>query len=651
MFAITIRERSGQDYTFHFDKPEVLIGRVKGNDVILPKQNISKRHTMVRTAGKRFTVEDLGSTNGTYVNGHRITSAVEIGPDDKVYLGDFVMTFMDLSAVAGQGLPEPPAVPDFPAVPDLPDLAASGEAGANMRATLHMSAPPSIPTPAEPVASELPPIEPLDMPAELVQQPPPEGGLGVDFLDRLTGPLESLHGDGLHAAGGDLGAAASALAAIPGLAGAIKAPSKPQNQAPAVAPLPESRPASQPKPAIAPAHQPAAVPTPAASAAAPAAPAEGGYHDRLAGLFREAMQELRPSLPTDTTQMSDSDWTELEDRVTNFVDRAVAAGAMAAGDDPRQVCRDLIYELTGFGPLEPMLDDPTIESIEVNGHDQLHVVRDGRRERASERFSCQAALALAVDRLVRATGQSARGGTQMEGTLVDGTSVYVVWPPACPFGPAVVLRKPRAEAPELELLVARGTVSAHAAEVLARLVGERRSVAIVGPHGVGKRTVLNALGLVYTAGARLAVFEDGQRLRLPSEQVVRIDTALLGDGGVTALQVALRLRPDAVLFGDAVSLQLHEVFAVAADALPTWLGVFIARDADDFVHRAMHALQLEHPGLTDSVARARVLRSLDAVAVFVKDVNGNHVLSQICEVTRAQKGDAALVEVVPGIGG
>ena len=108
MFAITIRERSGQVYTFHFDKPEVLIGRVKGNDVILPKQNISKRHALVRVNGPRFVIEDFGSTNGTYVNGHRISGAVEIGADDKVYLGDFVMNFVDLSNADLASAPELP---------------------------------------------------------------------------------------------------------------------------------------------------------------------------------------------------------------------------------------------------------------------------------------------------------------------------------------------------------------------------------------------------------------------------------------------------------------------------------------------------------------------------------------------------------------
>ena len=121
MFSVTIRERSGQVYTFHFDKPEILIGRVKGNDVILPKQNISKRHALIRSEGSTFVVEDFGSTNGTFVNGHRITDPVEIGSEDKVYLGDFVMQFFAIDAENRVEVAESPRALD--AVPE--DAAAS----------------------------------------------------------------------------------------------------------------------------------------------------------------------------------------------------------------------------------------------------------------------------------------------------------------------------------------------------------------------------------------------------------------------------------------------------------------------------------------------------------------------------------------------
>lgn len=699
MFAITIRERSGQVYTFHFDKPEVLIGRVKGNDVILPKQNISKRHTLVKSHVKRFIVEDLGSTNGTYVNGHRIATAVEVGPEDKVYLGDFVMNFTDLSDVGAVGAPD---VPDMPDVPDT-DGGVVGQAEPetpSMRATQHMP-PPEVDGPTEfhsrqgdadpagnrgippttippvapsldPLASDLPQVEPLDLPAELMDLA--GGESPQDFLDRMTGPLDGLQ----HAMSSDafkpdlsLGKSAappvkqSALSAIPGLASAIKAPSQPK---------PVSTPSFAPVDAVASgavghsgSGHPADLAAAAAPVVAPRVPGAGGsrpsvpvstalrsegpadaYYDALGALFRAALTELRSSLPNDASQMSEADWTEMEDRVNAFVDAAHANGALPPDVDDAGLRRDLIYELTGLGPLEVLLDDPAIEAIEINSPAQILTVHKGARTPVERRFSCQQALALAVDRLVRATGHSGRSGSHMEGTLVDGTSVYVVWPPMCPAGPAVVLRKPRVDAPSLADLVMRGMVSETAAQVLGQLVGMRRSVAIVGPVGVGKRTVLNALGQQVDPATRIVVLEDGQRLRLSHDQVVRIDAAAFAEGSHTPLRVVQRLRPECLLLGDTASVALEELFSVANDALPPWIGVFVARDAGDLIERATHALMLRHPGLHEATAQARVLRGLDTIAVFVPSDQG-YVLSSVCEVLRHGAAGEQLVELAhPG---
>ena len=684
MFAITIRERSGQVYTFHFDKPEVLIGRVKGNDVILPKQNISKRHTLVRTHGKRFVVEDLGSTNGTYVNGHRIATAVEVGPEDKMYLGDFVMNFIDLSDMAGGAPPEVPGAGDLPELP--------GDAGAevNMRATQHIGPPqpedpdptefrnkppqhqanetaspafPPLDMPQDPLLADLPPVEPLDMPEELMDSEES----AEDFLQRMTGPLDGLQyamsSDAFKAdfamkapdepaKHGAVSSSAkeSALSSIPGLAGAIKAPSQPKPASTPDFAVAESAPAPSRAP------DPVAKPAKANAISRPSIPMSqalhgdlrtsdshhtgtqpDAYYEALATLFRGAVRDLRPSLPSDSSQMSESDWTEMEERVGGFVDAATHAGEVPADTDGEALRRDLIYELAGLGPLETLLDDPEIEAIEINGPTQIFAVRRGTREPAESRFSCQQALALAVDRLVRATGQTGRSGAHLEGTLVDGTSVYVVWPPVCPAGPAVVLRKPRGDAPDLAALVGRGLVTDAAAEVLALLVQARRSVAIVGPVGVGKRTVLNAVAQGLHPLSRIVVLEDGQRLRLHHEQVIRLDAAVFGEGSPSALRVTQRLRPDCLLLGDTAAIGLEELFGVGSDSLPPWVGMFVARDAADFIERATHALLLRHPGLAESVAQARVLRSLDAIAVFGMGPEGA-VLSQVCEVRRSAAG-------------
>jgi pilus assembly protein CpaF len=691
MFAITIRERSGQVYTFHFDKPEVLIGRVKGNDVILPKQNISKRHTLVKAEGKRFVVEDLGSTNGTYVNGHRIATAVEVGADDKVYIGDFVMNFTDLNDMSSSAPPEVPPGLELGAgfsdadLPEISGIAASApaESAQSIRATQHMQGPIAVPPPTnladmdlgegfgDGLMSDLPAVEPLDMPNELVQlqgesQEP-------DYFERLTGPVDAMAQANMFRPG-------SALANIPGLAGAIKAPTTGPQAAAAPPKAPVALPNFAPAPAeaaraaaftsgqmAADGHAPAPhgsfgaaaaaahAPAPAAPPARvpelpelPSAPPPEGHHDQLAVLFRNAMRDLRPALPSDASQMSDSDWAEMEDRVTAFVDQCAVAGEIPPEADVARLRLELIYELAGLGPLELMLDDAEIEAIEVNGPAQVYVVRRGKREAATERFSCQQALALAVDRLVRATGQTGRSGTSLEGTLVDGTSVFVVWPPLCPAGPAVLLRKPRTDAPDLEQLVGRGTVTPQVAETLAELVARNRSIAVVGPPRAGKRTVLNALTNLIQPDARLVVLEDGQRLRLHHDHVVRVDAASFNDGAHSSpLRVVQRLRPDWLLIGDSAAVGPDELFAVQAEGLPPWIAVFSANDGPDFLERAKHSLLMRYPGLPESVAEARALRGLDAVAVFGPDGAGGWVLGEVFEVARHRTGGRTLVDLSP----
>src|SRR5438105_13457932 len=95
MFAINISEKGGETRRLEFDKPEITIGRVQGNDIILPKGNVSKRHSRIVLKDGKFIIVDLKSTNGTYVNGRKITSPLVIKPTDKIYIGDFILAVED----------------------------------------------------------------------------------------------------------------------------------------------------------------------------------------------------------------------------------------------------------------------------------------------------------------------------------------------------------------------------------------------------------------------------------------------------------------------------------------------------------------------------------------------------------------------------
>src|SRR4026209_1230137 len=105
MFTILIQEKGGEQCRMVFNKPEVTIGRVQGNDIVLPRGNVSKRHARIVLMDGKFIIVDLKSTNGTYVNGRKITSPLAVKETDKIYIGDFILT---VEEAGGQAVTNPP---------------------------------------------------------------------------------------------------------------------------------------------------------------------------------------------------------------------------------------------------------------------------------------------------------------------------------------------------------------------------------------------------------------------------------------------------------------------------------------------------------------------------------------------------------------
>src|SRR3954469_3814434 len=125
MFAIVVNEKGGEQKRLEFDKPEVTIGRVQGNDIILPKGNVSKRHSRIVLKDGKFIIVDLKSTNGTYVNGRKITSPLVVKGSDKIYIGDFILSIEEMAAAGisppvAAGMDEPPPPPPRKATASIP---------------------------------------------------------------------------------------------------------------------------------------------------------------------------------------------------------------------------------------------------------------------------------------------------------------------------------------------------------------------------------------------------------------------------------------------------------------------------------------------------------------------------------------------------
>src|SRR5882757_476058 len=112
MFTILIQEKGGEQRRMVFNKPEVTIGRVQGNDIVLPKGNVSKRHARIVLKDSKFIIVDLKSTNGTYVNGRKITSPLVVKDSDKIYVGDFIIGVDEAASADGDNAEATNAPPD-----------------------------------------------------------------------------------------------------------------------------------------------------------------------------------------------------------------------------------------------------------------------------------------------------------------------------------------------------------------------------------------------------------------------------------------------------------------------------------------------------------------------------------------------------------
>ena len=172
MFTVVVQEKGGKTQRLQFNKNEITVGRVQGNDIVLPKGNVSKRHAKIVYKENKFIVVDLKSTNGTYVNGHKIASPQVIKGSDKVFIGDFVIEIESgADAGAGAPAPAPPPVPQPPPPVPGPPQPPPGQpprppVGGNRPPMPHNPAPPP------PVGANRPPMPPPQPPQPVQQQPP-----------------------------------------------------------------------------------------------------------------------------------------------------------------------------------------------------------------------------------------------------------------------------------------------------------------------------------------------------------------------------------------------------------------------------------------------------------------------------------------------
>lgn len=303
---------------------------------------------------------------------------------------------------------------------------------------------------------------------------------------------------------------------------------------------------------------------------------------------------------------------------------------------PPGIIETVVDNLVGLGPLEPLLRDPSVSDVLVNGPDEVWVERSGEVERTGVKFADREAVLAAVERTIAPLGlRLDQSSPLLSARLPDGSRLHAVIPPVAIDGPVVAIRRFTASAPDLDTFVEWGAVTPGQREFLAAAVRERRNIVVSGGTGAGKTTLLNALGAMVDPAERLVTIEDAAELHFPGH-VVRLEARPAnaeGRGEITLadlLRTALRLRPDRIIVGEVRGPEALEMISAMNTGHDGSLSTVHANGPEDALWRIETlALSADRAGET---AVRRQLRSAIHLVAHLSRRGSRRRLQVIAEV-------------------
>ncbi|HEV7845776.1 MAG TPA: CpaF family protein [Thermoleophilaceae bacterium] len=359
----------------------------------------------------------------------------------------------------------------------------------------------------------------------------------------------------------------------------------------------------------------------------------------------EALDDLAVALRArliERARSGEAGGAELEAEVRELVGRD--AGSLPEAER-EALCRRVLLLATGLGPLEPLLSDPTVDEVMVNGPGEVYVERGGRIERTGVAFAGEPELMHAIERVLAPLGRRVDEASPLcDARLPDGSRVNVVIPPLSLSGPCLTVRRFRHEGFSLRQLVEGGTLPGELAELLALCVAARASVLVSGGTGSGKTTTLNALSGAIPGEERIISVEDAAELRLRQRHVVRLEARpanLEGRGEVTIRQLvvnALRMRPDRIVVGEVRGPEALDMLQALNTGHDGSLTTVHANSPVDALRRVETLALMAGVGLPHAAVRDQVASALDLVVHQTRLPGGSRVIESVSEVLRVAGG-------------
>ncbi|MDA8213558.1 MAG: CpaF family protein [Clostridia bacterium] len=361
--------------------------------------------------------------------------------------------------------------------------------------------------------------------------------------------------------------------------------------------------------------------------------------------MRERLTKNR-SLVDLSTPESQEEIREMAWRVIEEESGGQFAYLMLTTLEKGELLEKLLQAMFGLGILEPLLNDPSIKEIMINGAKQVFIERDGRPELARDKqgqalaFHDQAELMHVIDKIVSPINRKVdEVDPIVDGRLPDGSRVNIVIKPISLDGPAVTIRKfPRAPY-TLEELVSFGALPGEVAEILGLMVQAKYNFFISGGTGSGKTTFLNSLSMKIPSWERLVTVEDAAELKLvQAENIVRLETRppnIEGKGSITMrdlVRTALRMRPERIVVGEVRGGEALDMLQAMNTGHDGSLSTGHANSARDLLGRLETMVLMAGLELPVTAIRQQIVSAVDIVVHLAKFRDGKRRVAQITEI-------------------
>lgn len=372
-----------------------------------------------------------------------------------------------------------------------------------------------------------------------------------------------------------------------------------------------------------------------------------------AGLSAPDYSKLREYLVAAVTRdlvTADLSPNQYRQAVVERLSEAYANTKLNLPDKTRDsLLRDILDEIVGYGPIQPLLDDPDVSEVMVNGPKRVYVEKNGRLQRTPVVFQDNAHVQRIIDRIILPLGRRVDADTPMvDARLPDGSRVNAIIPPCAVDGASITIRKFRKDKLSIQQLIQFGSLSQGMADFLRACVLGRLNIIISGGTGSGKTTLLNVLSSFIPEDERIVTIEDAAELQLQQEHVVRLETKLASTEGRGVVSIrdlvrnSLRMRPDRIVIGECrggEALDMLQAMNTGHDGSLTTIHANSPRDA---LSRLETLIMMAGMDLPIKIVRQQISSAVDLIVQQSRLKDGARKITAITEVA-GMEGDTVVM--------